>query len=92
MGTLECSGACLLRAITRWHELWDQITSTIDNKTLLRTGLVRHAGENCTLARTVIQARLAGVDHPYFQSIGHDTTQALFSFLAQVPVLASSPN
>lgn len=90
MMTLPKSAPTILRAITRWQHIWDQVTSKADAKSLRRAGMARHANENCDLMRTIIQAGLTGATHPYFQTIGHDSLQELHGFISQAGAAGSA--
>lgn len=71
----------LLRAITRWQQLWNYVTVPLDNNTLLKANLTRHARDYSVLARALLDARIQGLQHPFFDSVGHLTLRALYSFL-----------
>ncbi len=81
MVLLEVAHPSLLRAITRWMELWDHITRDMDHEILLKAGLTRHCHENCTLARHLAKAYQMEPDHVYFKTIGHKSLTPIFSLL-----------
>lgn len=83
MSLLPSSAPAILRALARWQELWDQITKTMDTEALTKAGMAAYGSEMCVLQRKIIEARLGGSSHPYFQGVGHESLTELYSLVLQ---------
>jgi hypothetical protein len=82
MCTFPTSSPFLIRAFSRWEEIWDSITGKMDPHTLSREGISRHSGEICHLAKKVIQVSLSGSERwTYFRHVAHDSILPLHEFL-----------
>ncbi|KAK3301711.1 uncharacterized protein B0T15DRAFT_544421 [Chaetomium strumarium] len=86
MSLLQTSIPALRRATDRWQELWRAVTAQLDAEQLRMSGIVRHSGEFCWLAKAFLEQALAGKDRttPYFQRIGHDTPKELHEMLQEL--------
>lgn len=79
---LPTAASAILRATTRWQELWDVAVGRIDSVQLARSGIVRHSGELCWLARKVVEISIAPGERPaYLEGMAYDSLVELHSFL-----------
>jgi hypothetical protein len=78
------------RATDRWEEIWRQTVSQFDEEELRMSGLVRHAGEFCWLAKAMLKHSLEGRDKasPYYQRIGHKSLKELHNLLRELRELS----
>lgn len=82
--TLPICAPQIRQATTRWRKLWAHATAGIDEAQLNKVGMARHAPEMCNLVHALIDASLAGSTHPYFQKVGHDSLEELYSFVKEL--------
>lgn len=71
----------ILRAVSRWRELWERVTCDMDEEVMLKAGLTRHCHENCTLVEHLVIFYQKTPDHAYFHTIGHNTLVPIYSLL-----------
>lgn len=82
--TLPICAPQIRQAITRWQKLWAHATAGIDEAQLNKVGMARHAPEMCNLVHALIDASLTGSTHPYFQKVGHESLEELYSFVKEL--------
>ncbi|PNY28458.1 Transcriptional regulator MET32 [Tolypocladium capitatum] len=74
----------LLRALSRWQQLWEAVTAKVDQDYLQITGMSRHCGEFCCLSQKVIKVSVSGRKlPPYLDRVGHDTVAELYNFILE---------
>lgn len=86
VSVLQTTIPAIQRATDRWQELWQESVSRLDDEELRTSGLVRHCGEYCWLARALLQHAQEGKDRasPYYQRIGHETPKELHDLLREL--------
>lgn len=86
VGLLPLSAPALLRGLDRWEELWRAVVRQLDAEKLRRSGLVRHSGEMCWLARKLVECSTSGRDRElaYFRTVGHESLGPLHTMLREL--------
>ncbi|KAH0598048.1 hypothetical protein MHUMG1_04420 [Metarhizium humberi] len=81
-GTMPATAPALLRAIDRWHDLWDAVTSKLDSASLQRSGMARHSNDISALIRKVVEVAISDTEQPAFlKSVGHESLRELYDFI-----------
>lgn len=81
MSMMPSSAAAILRALSRWQELWTDLVRELGSAEIMKTGLAGHSNESCLMTRKLIQASINKSQHPYFQKVGHQSLTEIYSFL-----------
>ncbi|KAK3296384.1 uncharacterized protein B0H64DRAFT_475198 [Chaetomium fimeti] len=86
VSVLQTTIPAIERATDRWQELWRASVIRLDAEELRTSGLVRHCGEYCWLARALLKHAQEGKDRtsPYYQRIGHETPKELHDLLREL--------
>lgn len=81
-GTMPATAPALLRAIDRWHDLWDAVTSKLDSASLQRSGMARHSNDISALIRKVVEVAISDTEQPAFlKNVGHESLRELYDFI-----------
>ncbi|KID97698.1 Fungal transcriptional regulatory protein, partial [Metarhizium majus ARSEF 297] len=81
-GTMPATAPALLRAIDRWHDLWDAVTSKLDSSSLQRSGMARHSNDISALIRKVVEVAISDTEQPAFlKNVGHESLRELYDFI-----------
>ncbi|GKT41309.1 uncharacterized protein ColSpa_01490 [Colletotrichum spaethianum] len=84
MGLLPASAHALLRATSRWENMWESIRSRMDPAAFEKIGMARYNSELCWAARTIIRVAISGdKSSAYMQKVGHDSLVQLHEFVRQ---------
>ncbi|OIW32849.1 hypothetical protein CONLIGDRAFT_569909 [Coniochaeta ligniaria NRRL 30616] len=82
MSLMPTSAPGLLRAISRWRELWEAVAAQRDHETLQMTAMARYCGEFCCLVQKIVEASGSGKDlPPYLEAAAHDSVAEIHSFI-----------
>lgn len=60
MSMLPVNGPAIIRAISRWYELWEMTKSRMDPEEFRKSGLLRHLGGLAWLAHRMLELQLSG--------------------------------
>ncbi|KND89067.1 Transcriptional regulator MET32 [Tolypocladium ophioglossoides CBS 100239] len=84
MSTLPAVSPSILRAISRWQQLWEAVSEKAGQDCLQMTGMSRHCKEICYLIQKIVQVSSSGRKlPPYLDRIGHDSLAELYNFILE---------
>ncbi|KAL0943188.1 transcription factor, partial [Colletotrichum truncatum] len=84
MGILSSSSHNILRAVSRWEDMWDTVRERMGPAKFEKSGMVRYNTELCWAAKVIVKIAIAGDrSSAYMQKVGHDSLVELHEFVRQ---------
>ena len=84
MSILPTVAPSIVRATSRWQELWRATTTKLGQDYFQVTALSRQCNEFCCLLQKIIQISLSGGKlPPYLETVGHETVADLYNFILE---------
>jgi hypothetical protein len=79
---MPTSAPGILRAISRWQELWEAVAAQVDDDSFQMTAMARYCGEFCCLVKKIVEVSASGEKlPPYLKATAHDSVAEIHSFI-----------
>lgn len=84
MSMMPVTSSAILRAISRWQELWEGQTARADEDRVEMTAMARHCSEFGCLVQKVVEASVSGrKPPPYLDNVAHDSVDELYNLILE---------